>query len=43
MPGFLNPLGKITAAANTGPARQPLPASSTPASNIPFLKNDFTW
>ena len=28
----LNPRGKITAAAQTGPARQPRPASSAPAS-----------
>ena len=28
---FLNPLGRITAAATTGPAKQPLPASSQPA------------
>jgi len=29
---FLKLLGKITAAAVTGPARQPLPASSVPHS-----------
>ena len=28
---FLNPLVRITAAATTGPAKQPLPASSQPA------------
>jgi hypothetical protein len=30
--GWLKFLGKITAAATTGPERQPLPASSVPAS-----------
>jgi hypothetical protein len=31
-------LGNITAAAKTGPAKQPLPASSKPASRQLFLK-----
>ena len=31
---FYNLLGKITAAAVTGPARLPLPASSIPASKL---------
>src|SRR4030095_7632990 len=37
-PGQRKPNGKITAAANTGPARQPRPASSQPASSLPFKK-----
>ena len=39
--GWRNLAGRITAAAHTGPARQPLPASSHPASTIPFLKKYF--
>src|ERR1051325_2946398 len=35
----LNVLGRITAAANTGPARQPRPASSHPASINSSWKN----
>lgn len=35
--GCLKSLGKITDAATTGPARQPLPASSQPAS----MSNEF--
>jgi hypothetical protein len=31
--------GKITAAATTGPARQPIPASSQPTSMQSFSKN----
>jgi hypothetical protein len=31
---FLNDVGKITAAAVTGPAKQPLPASSVPHSKL---------
>src|SRR4030095_9502389 len=37
-PGQRKPSGKITAAANTGPARQPRPASSQPASSLPFVR-----
>jgi hypothetical protein len=41
MPSSENSGGRITAAATTGPARQPLPASSHPAS-IKFLQgHDF--
>ena len=36
--GLLNVLGKITAAAVTGPAKQPLPASSVPHSKIKLEK-----
>jgi hypothetical protein len=32
---WLKPGGRITAAAYTGPASDPLPASSHPASNLP--------
>ena len=34
---FLNVGGSITAPATTGPAKQPLPASSHPASITPFV------
>ncbi|MFM2268819.1 MAG: hypothetical protein RL757_2260 [Bacteroidota bacterium] len=35
----------MTAAANTAPAKQPRPASSQPASNLPASKNgnNFTF
>jgi hypothetical protein len=39
---FLNFFGKITAAAKTGPAKQPLPASSQPASNKFLCKQSFS-
>jgi hypothetical protein len=35
---LLNPIGKITAEAVTGPAIDPLPASSIPTSNLDFEK-----
>ncbi len=35
--GWVKSSGNITAAANTGPARQPRPASSQPASRTPLM------
>lgn len=39
---FLKSFGKITAAAVTGPERQPLPASSVPHSMEKFEKLNFS-
>jgi len=36
--------GRMTAAATTGPAKGPLPASSTPATGwIPWARSSFSW